>query len=247
MNNTTLNKLRTMKFYGMHDAFKSSIETGKMDEYSIDQFIAHLVEAEWDDRHNRKIARAIKNARFRYNAQMENLVFSGERNLERDRIHRLTEFDFIKKSENVLITGSTGVGKSYLASAIGHQACIEGYKVLYFNTNKILAKLKMAKADGSYLKELARIERHQLIIFDDFGLQILDKQNRMALLEIIEDRHEKGTAIFTSQLPVNEWYEIIGEKTVADAIMDRLVHSAQRIELTGESMRRKRAKNTSEN
>jgi DNA replication protein DnaC len=247
MNNKTLNKLRTMKFYGMHDAFKSSIETGKMDEYSIDQFIAHLVEAEWDDRHNRKIARAIKNARFRYNAQMENLVFSGERNLERDRIHRLTEFDFIKKSENVLITGSTGVGKSYLASAIGHQACIEGYKVLYFNTNKILAKLKMAKADGSYLKELARIERHQLIIFDDFGLQILDKQNRMALLEIIEDRHEKGTAIFTSQLPVNEWYEIIGEKTVADAIMDRLVHSAQRIELTGESMRRKRAKNTSEN
>ena len=247
MNNTTLNKLRTMKFYGMHDAFKSSIETGKMDEYSIDQFIAHLVEAEWDDRHNRKIARAIKNARFRYNAQMENLVFSGERNLERDRIHRLTEFDFIKKSENVLITGSTGVGKSYLASAIGHQACIEGYKVLYFNTNKILAKLKMAKADGSYLKELARIERHQLIIFDDFGLQILDKQNRMALLEIIEDRHEKGTAIFTSQLPVNEWYEIIGEKTVADAIMDRLVHSAQRIELTGESMRRKRAKITSEN
>jgi DNA replication protein DnaC len=247
MNNKTLNKLRTMKFYGMHDAFKSSIETGKMDEYSIDQFIAHLVEAEWDDRHNRKIARAIKNARFRYNAQMENLVFSGERNLERDRIHRLTEFDFIKISENVLITGSTGVGKSYLASAIGHQACIEGYKVLYFNTNKILAKLKMAKADGSYLKELARIERHQLIIFDDFGLQILDKQNRMALLEIIEDRHEKGTAIFTSQLPVNEWYEIIGEKTVADAIMDRLVHSAQRIELTGESMRRKRAKNTSEN
>lgn len=247
MNNTTLNKLRTMKFYGMHDAFKSSIETGKMDEYSIDQFIAHLVEAEWDDRHNRKIARAIKNARFRYNAQMENLVFSQERNIERDRIHRLTEFDFIKKSENVLITGSTGVGKSYLASAIGHQACIEGYKVLYFNTNKILAKLKMAKADGSYLKELARIERHQLIIFDDFGLQVLDKQSRMALLEIIEDRHEKGTAIFTSQLPVNEWYEIIGEKTVADAIMDRMVHNAQRIELTGESMRRKRAKNTSEN
>lgn len=247
MNNTTLQKLKHLKFYGMHDAFKSSIETGKVDDYSIDQFIAHLVEAEWDNRHNRKIARAIKNARFRYNAQMENLVFSKGRNLDRDRIHRLTEFDFINKSENILITGSTGVGKSYLASAIGHQACIEGYKVLYFNTNKILAKLKMAKADGSYLKELARIERHHLIIFDDFGLQVLDKQNRMALLEIIEDRHEKGAAIFTSQLPVNEWYEIIGEKTVADAIMDRLVHNAQRIELTGESMRRKRTKNTNEN
>lgn len=247
MNNTTLHKLKHMKFYGMHDAFKAAIETGKTDGYSIDQFIAHLAEAEWDDRQNRKIERGIKNARFRYNAQMENLVFSDERNLDRDRIHRLTEFDFIKKSENLLITGSTGVGKSYLATAIGHQACIEGYKVLYFNTNKILAKLKMAKADGSYLKELARIERHHLIIFDDFGLQVLDKQNRMALLEIIEDRHEKGTAIFTSQLPVNEWYEIIGEKTVADAIMDRLVHNAQRVELTGESMRRKRAKKTSEN
>jgi len=235
-----------MKFYGMHDALKSTIETGKMDGYTTDQFISHLVESEWDDRHNRKIERTIKNARFRYKSQMENLLFSEKRSLDRDHIHRLAEFNFINKSENVLITGSTGVGKSYLASAIGHQACIEGYRVLYFNTNKILAKLKMAKADGSYLKELARIERHQLIIFDDFGLQMLDKQNRMALLEIIEDRHEKGAAIFTSQLPVNQWYEIIGEKTVADAIMDRLVHNAHRIELTGESMRRKRTEKTIE-
>ncbi len=202
MNNTTLQKLKHMKFYGMYDAFKSAIETGKLDGYTIDQFTSHLIEAEWDDRHNRKIERTIKNARFRYKAQMESLVFSDQRNLDRDRIHRLTEFEFIKKSENILITGSTGVGKSYLASAIGHQACIEGYRVLYFNTNKILAKLKMAKADGSYLRELAKIERHQLIIFDDFGLQLLDKQNRITLLEIIEDRHEKGVVIFTSQLPV---------------------------------------------
>lgn len=247
MNNTTLQKLKTMKFYGMHDAFKSAIETGKLDEYTIDQFTSHLIESEWDDRHNRKMERAIKNARFRYKAQMESLTFSEQRNLDRDRIHRLAEFEFIKKSENILITGSTGVGKSYLASAIGHQACIEGYRVLYFNTNKMLAKLKMAKADGSYLRELSKIERHQLIILDDFGLQMLDKQNRMTLLEIIEDRHDKGAIIFTSQLPVNEWYEIIGEKTVADAIMDRLVHNAQRIELTGESMRRKRHKKLIEN
>jgi len=247
MNNTTLHKLKDLKFYGMHDAFKMAIETGKLDEYTINQFTSHLVEAEWDERLNRKIERTIKNARFRYKAQIENLIFSGQRSLDRDRIYRLAEFEFIKKSENVLITGSTGVGKSYLASAIGHQACIEGYRVLYFNTNKILAKLKMAKADGSYLKELAKIERHQLVIFDDFGLQVLDKQNRMALLEIIEDRHEKGAAIFTSQLPINDWYEIIGEKTVADAIMDRLVHNAQRIELKGESMRRKRNENVSKN
>ena len=178
---------------------------------------------------------------------MESLIYNQNRNLDQNSIYRLSEFDFIKKGGNLLITGSTGVGKSYISSALGHQACIEGYKVLYFNTTKILAKLKMAKADGSYLKELARIERHHLVIFDDFGLQVMDKQNRMALLEIIEDRHEKGAAIFTSQLPVNEWYKIIGEKTVADAIMDRLVHNAQRIELIGESMRRKRTAKLNEN
>jgi len=111
----------------------------------------------------------------------------------------------------------------------------------------MLAKLKMAKADGSYLKEMTRMEKHQLVILDDFGLQVLDKQNRMALLEIIEDRNEKGAVILTSQLPVNEWYEVIGEKTVADAIMDRLVHNAHRIELKGESMRRKKTKKTYEN
>ena len=242
MNSITLQKLKHLKFYGMHDAFKSIIETGKLDNYSLDQLVSHLIESEWDDRQNRRIERAIKNARFRYKAQIENIVFSDQRELNRDQIHRLTEFKFIKKSENVLITGSTGVGKSYLATAIGHQACIEKYRVLYFNATKMFAKLKMAKADGSYLKEMSRIEKHPLIILDDFGLQVLDKQNRMALLEIIEDRHEKGAIILTSQLPVNQWYEVIGEKTVADAIMDRLVHNAHRLELKGESMRRKRNK-----
>jgi len=242
MNSITLQKLKHLKFYGMHDAFKSVIETGKLDDYSLDQLVSHLIESEWDDRQNRRIERTIKYARFRYKAQIENIIFSDQRKLNRDQIHRLTEFEFIKKSENVLITGSTGVGKSYLATAVGHQACIEGYKVLYFNTTKMFAKLKMAKADGSYLKEMSRIEKHPLIILDDFGLQVLDKQNRMALLEIIEDRHEKGAIILTSQLPVNQWYEVIGEKTVADAIMDRLVHNAHRLELKGESMRRKRNK-----
>jgi DNA replication protein DnaC len=242
MNNTTLHKLKHMKFYGMHNAFKSAIETGKLDSYTIDQFTSHIVQSEWDDRHNRKIERNLKNARFKYNAQIEQLIFDDRRNLDKNQLYRLTEFEFIKKAENILITGSTGAGKSYLASAIGHQACIEGYRTLYFNTSKLFAKLKMTKVDGSYLKELARLERHQLLILDDFGLQTMDKQNRMALLEIIEDRHEKGAIIFTSQLPVNEWYEIIGEKTVADAIMDRLVNNAQRVEITGESMRRKRTK-----
>ena len=137
--------------------------------------------------------------------------------------------NFLAKDENLLITGSTGVGKSYLATALGYQACIDGKRVMYFNATKMFSRLKMAKADGSYLKELAKLERQHLIIIDDFGLQALDNQNRTTLMEIIEDRHNKASVIITSQLPVNKWYDIIGEKTIADAILDRLIHQAHRI------------------
>ena len=156
---------------------------------------------------------------------------------------RLFDCSFISKGESLLITGSTGVGKSYIASALGYQACIEGYRVVYFNTAKLFAKLRMAKADGSYLKEISRLERQHLLVLDDFGLQTLDGPNRLALLEIIEDIHGKGSVLITSQVPVSGWYEIIGEKTVADAIMDRLVHDAHRIELMGDSMRKTRKRN----
>jgi len=242
MNETTLSKMRQMKFYGMHGAFKTAIETGKTDDYTIDQFVAHMIEAEWDDRHNRKIERAIKNARFRYKASVENIIYNEERNIDRTKLMRLFDCSYLEKGESLLITGSTGVGKSYIASALGYQACIEGYRVLYFNTAKLFARLKMAKADGSYLKELARIERQHLLILDDFGLQTMDNQNRITLLEIIEDRHEKGSVLITSQLPISGWYDIIGEKTVADAILDRLVHDAHRVELKGESLRKTRIK-----
>jgi len=240
MNETTLTKMKHMKFYGMYGAFRTAIETSKTDDYTIDEFAAHLIEAEWEDRQNRKIERGIKNARFRYKATAEEIIYDSARNIDRGRLMRLFECSYIEKGESLLITGSTGVGKSYIASALGYQACIEGYRVMYFNTAKLFAKLKMEKADGSYLKELSRIERQHLIIFDDFGLQPLDNQNRMTLLEIIEDRHGKGSVIITSQLPVSGWYDIIGEKTVADAVLDRLVHDAHRLELMGESLRKTR-------
>ena len=190
-----------------------------------------------------RIERSIKNARFHYKSNIESLNFEVSRNLDRTLILRLADCEFVAKNQNVLITGSTGVGKSFLGTALGYQACIEGFKVSYFNTSKLFAKLKIAKADGSYLKELAKLQRQDVLILDDFGLQALDGQNRITLLEIIEDRHNNGSIIVTSQIPVQGWYDIIGEKTIADAILDRLIHNAHRIELSGESMRKKRSKN----
>jgi len=243
MNESTVTKMKQMKLYGMHSAFKTAIESGKTDHYGIDQFVSMIIDAEWDERHNRRIERSIKNARFHYKSNIENIHFDQSRNLDRNLMLRLAECEFVEKNENILITGSTGVGKSYLGTALGYQACIQGYKVSYFNTSKLFAKLKMAKADGSYLRELAKIERQDVVILDDFGLQALDSQNRITLLEIIEDRHNNGSIIVTSQIPVQGWYDIIGEKTIADAVLDRLIHQSHRIELHGESMRKKKSIN----
>lgn len=243
MNEATVTKMKQMNLNGMHNAFKTAIESGKTDHYTIDQFTSMLIDSEWDERHNRRIERSIKNARFHYKSNIESLNFEVSRNLDRTLILRLADCEFVTKNQNVLITGSTGVGKSFLGTALGYQACIEGFKVSYFNTSKLFAKLKIAKADGSYLKELAKLQRQDVLILDDFGLQALDGQNRITLLELIEDRHNNGSIIVTSQIPVQGWYDIIGEKTIADAILDRLIHNAHRIELSGESMRKKRSKN----
>ena len=244
MNTNTLDKLRRLKFFGMFHAFKSSLETGKTNDYTADELLAHLVDIEWEYRQNRRIDRQLLYARFRYKASVEEIHYHAERSIDRNQVMRLADCTFIDRNENLLITGSTGIGKSYVASAIGHQACILGYKVFYASTPKLFAKLKMAKADGSYMKEVTRIERQQLLILDDFGIQPFDAQNRAALMEIIEDRHGKTSLIITSQLPVSKWHEVIGEKTIADAILDRIVHDAHRLELTGESMRKKRKPET---
>ncbi len=244
MNATTLEKMRKMKFFGMFRAFKTSLESGRQEDYTNDEMIANLIEAEWDDRQNRNIARHLKNARFRYKASLEELHYHTGRNIDKNLILRFAECKFIDKHENILITGLTGIGKSYIASALGHQACGLGYKVAYYNTAKLFGKLKMAKADGSYIKEIARIERQHLLILDDFGIQPLDAQSRAALMEIIEDRHGKSSTIITSQVPVSKWHDIIAEKTVADAILDRIIHEAHRLDLKGESLRKKSAEST---
>jgi DNA replication protein DnaC len=243
MNQETLNKMRQLRFFGMHDAFKTSIESHIKETLTQDQLVALLINSEWDDRKNRNIERSMKLANFRYKASMEQIDYQVERGLDRNQMLRLASLDFIKEHKDLFITGSTGTGKSYLASALGNQACQTGYRVLYVSTSKLMGQLKLAKAKGTILTELKKIERQDLLILDDSGLQPLDSQARGNLLDIIEDRHEKRSTIITSQIPVKEWYEMIGEKTIADAVLDRIVHKSARIELFGESLRRKNATN----
>lgn len=241
MNAATLNKMYTMRLMGMYREFKISLESGKTENLTADEFIAHLVEAEWDERQNRSIDQKIRHARFRYKANLEDIYYHSDRNIDKNQLMRFADCSFIDKAESILITGSTGIGKSYIASALGHHACARGYRVVYHNVPKLFSRLKMSKADGSYIKEVARIERQQLLILDDFGLQPLDGPSRTALMELVEDRHGKSALIITSQVPVSKWHDIIGEQTIADAILDRIVHNAHRLELKGESLRKKRA------
>ena len=241
MNIQTLEQMKQLKFYGMHRAFSEALQANSIN-YTNDELIAYLLQSEWDDRHNRKIERLTKVAKFRYKAFMEQIDYDPKRNIDKNQIQRFNTCEFIKNKENILITGSTGVGKSYIASALGHQACSLGFKVIYFNTNKLFTKLKASKADGSYLREINKLERQDLLILDDFGLKALDNVNRHFLMEIIEDRHGKRSTIIASQLPTETWHQIIGEQTIADAILDRLVHAAHRVDLKGESMRKKMTK-----
>ena len=238
MNTQTLEQMKQLRLHGMHRAFTTTMEAGSI-SYTNDELIAYLMQSEWDDRLNRKIDRLRRAARFRYSAAIEQIDYDPYRNIDKNKLQRFASCEFIKNNENLLITGSTGVGKSYIASAIGYQACSMGYKVKYFNTHKLFTKLKTSKADGSYIKEINRLEKQDLIILDDFGLRPLDSVNRHFFMEIIEDRHGKHSTIIASQLPVDAWHQIIGEQTIADAILDRIVHSAHRIDLKGESMRKK--------
>jgi DNA replication protein DnaC len=242
MNNTaTLQTMKSLKLNGMRAAFESSLETRQHENMTHDEFIAQLLQAEWDKRQHQRITSNILRARFRYNASMEQVNFTHSRNLNKNSLMRLAAGSYIEKKENIIITGFTGAGKSFIASALGNEACVKGFKVIYYNTAKLFTKLKMAKADGTYTKELARIEKQDLLILDDFGLQPMDQSVRLALLEIMEDRHGKRSTMIVSQIPVAKWYELLEEKTIADAILDRIVHTAHRIELTGESMRKKQA------
>ena len=215
----------------MHNLYKNMLGSSQCDSVTNEELLTLLINAEWDNRENNRIERALKEAKFRYQASIENIRYDDDRGLDKSQIIRLSECSYIKQAKNILITGFTGTGKSYLASAYGHQACYHGYKVLYYNAQKLFAKLKNAKADNTYYKLMAKIAKQDLLIIDDFGLHVLDDLDRLILLEIMEDRYGLKSTIISSQLPVKVWYDIIGESTIADAVMDRLVNGAFRIEI----------------
>lgn len=233
-------QMRELRLYGMERNWKAMNELRNNTELTLSEGLSILLQAESDDRDEKRFERLKLNAGFRYQASIEEINMSANRGLNKNLITSLATCEYIKKGDSILIVGATGCGKSFLSSALGHQACSMGYKVLYFNINKLLLKAKMARLDGTLHKLMDRISKTDLLIIDDFGLVNLDQQNRLDLMEIIEDRHGKSFTIIASQLPVASWYDVIGENTIADAILDRLVHGSYRIELKGESLRKKK-------
>jgi len=236
----TLDHLSQLKLHGMSRAYQALLSMPLQDQPSLNQFMARLAEAEIQERAQKKTEMFLLQSKMRYHAVLEQVHCNANRNLEREKLMMVADCTFIERAENLLICGATGCGKSYLACAIGRQACIFGYRTMYFGMNRFLERISSSKLDGTYVKLLNQIEKTHLIILDDFGLQPLDGITRLALLQILEDRYGKKSIIIASQLPVSKWYEYIGESTIADAIMDRLSVNAHRFELKGESLRKKK-------
>lgn len=194
---STINKLQNLRLYGMVKALNAAIETG-MQGLSSQDLLAHIVDSEWEYRHNRKLTKLLKKAKFRYSASIEEINFTIKRNFDKNCLIGITDCSFVEKKQNIIVTGPTGVGKSFITTAIGHQACIYGFKTVYFNFGKLIPVLKLKKAEGSYLNELKRIEKQDVLILDDFGLEKLDTISRLILLEILEDRHGIRSTVVTS-------------------------------------------------
>jgi DNA replication protein DnaC len=237
-NEQTLEKMKKLRLCGMYESLKNALETGLVHDFKADEFIAHLIEAELEDKTNRKIGRLIQNAKFKFIAQIEDIKYGADRNLNKSQVLKLSELKWIAEGENIIITGFTGTGKTFLSNALGLRACTNGYTVECINCNTLFYRLKYAKSCGNYMKELEKIIKKDLLILDDFGLEILDKESRISLFEIMEERTDKKSMIISSQIPIENWYDIIGEKTIADAICDRIISNAQFINLEGDSMRK---------
>jgi DNA replication protein DnaC len=246
-NQATMEKMREMRLHGMLRTFRETFNAGMQEKFTVDEMIAHLIDAEWDERYNRRLGTLLKNAAFRYKACVEELNYQPSRKIDKNVILRLSTCEWIKKGESIIITGKTGAGKSFMACALGHKACVHNYQVGYYNCLNFFSKLKYSKADGTYFKMMKKIKKQDLIILDDFGLKHFDTDSRLMMLELLEDRHDSRSLIITSQITVDKWFDVIGDATIADAICDRLFHTSHKIDIKGDSMRKEKEKNSGRN
>jgi DNA replication protein DnaC len=236
----TLGLLRRMKLQGMADALQHQAEQPQLHQLSFEDRFALLVDAERAHRDQSRIKRLLRQAQFRQQASLEDINWRAGRGLDRSLMASLASCDWIRQALNLILTGSSGVGKSWIAEACGQAACRQGLSVRYERTHRFLEALRLAHADGTYSKRLAQLAKIDLLILDDLGLKPLQPQERHDLLEVIEDRHGRHATIITSQLPPDTWHQYLQEATIADAILDRIFHRAHRIELQGPSLRNKK-------
>jgi DNA replication protein DnaC len=239
----TLEQLHELRLHALAQAWQAQHEDPSTDDLSFDDRLALLVEAEWMDRQNKRLSRLLREAKLRIaGACLEDIEYAKERKLDRALMRQLATGRWIEAHHNVVITGATGVGKTYVACALAQQACRRGHRVLYRRMPRLFDELTLARADGTYAKLLARFARTDVLVLDDWGLAPVQDVERRDLLEIMEDRHGLRATIWTSQLPVAKWHDHLGDPTVADAICDRLLHNAHRIVLQGPSRRKEEAK-----
>jgi DNA replication protein DnaC len=236
-----LDQLRTLRFFGMLTALEEQMKMPDIEKLSFEERFGLVVDREMIDRQNRRLKTRLAKAKLRQNACVEDIDFRHPRGLDKSLMMQLASGQWIKEANNVLIIGSTGVGKTYLACALAHKACQHDLSALYFRLPRLLQQLDIAKGDGRYGKILKSFAKTDLLVIDDWGLKKFIKEQSHDLLEILEDRHRLRSTLITSQVPVDHWHEIVGDPTLADAILDRLVHNAYRINLKGESMRKKKS------
>lgn len=239
LNEQTFDKLYALKLFGMAEAFKEQLQQPNLSDLSFEERLGLLVDRQWSFKENCRLQRLLKDAKLRIQACPEDIDYKNPRGIDKSVIARLLSCDWLQKHQNVIISGPTGVGKTFLACALAQKACREGFRAFYIRLPKLLYHLALAKADGSYPKTMKKLLKTQILILDDFGLAPLTDPERRDLLEVIEDRHGASSTIVTSQLPIDNWHEHIGDPTIADAILDRLIHNAHRINLKGGSMRKK--------
>jgi len=241
LNHPTLEKLYQLRLNGMAKAFKEQMELPEADGLSFTDRLALLVDREATERESRHLKIRLRHARLQMNACIEDIDYRSPRGLDKSLMMRLAGCDWIRHHDNVLLIGPTGTGKTYLACAMGQKACREGFNVVYRRAPRLFSEIEQAKGEGRHLKYLAALAKADVLVIDDWGLSTLDDGQRRDLLEIMDDRHLNRSTLITSQLPVENWHETIGDDTIADAILDRLVHNAHKIKMKGESMRKRRA------